>query len=55
MIVSDSFGIVTRLGVWLMPRPPVIRAFFGLVRISRAAVEDHRRGANSRGDPHEEY
>lgn len=28
LFVQSNLGIVTRLGVWLMPRPPVIRAFF---------------------------
>jgi 4-cresol dehydrogenase (hydroxylating) len=28
LLLQSNFGIVTRLGVWLMPRPPVIRAFF---------------------------
>ncbi len=27
LFVQSNFGIVTRAGVWLMPRPPVIRAF----------------------------
>ncbi len=30
LFVQSNFGIVTRLGVWLMPRPPVIRSFFFL-------------------------
>ncbi len=30
LFVQSNFGIVTRLGVWLMPRPPVIRTFFFL-------------------------
>ena len=28
LFLQSNFGIVTRLGVWLMPRPPVIRTFF---------------------------
>ncbi|MGH7905526.1 MAG: FAD-binding oxidoreductase [Candidatus Binataceae bacterium] len=28
LFVQSNFGIVTRIGIWLMPRPPVIRAFF---------------------------
>ncbi|WP_225412937.1 FAD-binding oxidoreductase [Stigmatella hybrida] len=28
LFVQSNLGIVTRMGVWLMPRPPVIRAFF---------------------------
>jgi 4-cresol dehydrogenase (hydroxylating) len=28
LFLQSNFGIVTRLGVWLMPRPPAIRAFF---------------------------
>jgi 4-cresol dehydrogenase (hydroxylating) flavoprotein subunit len=28
LFLQSNFGIVTRLGVWLMPRPPVVRAFF---------------------------
>jgi len=28
LFVQSSFGIVTRMGVWLMPRPPAIRGFF---------------------------
>jgi 4-cresol dehydrogenase (hydroxylating) len=27
LFVQSNFGIVTRVGMWLMPRPPVIRAF----------------------------
>jgi 4-cresol dehydrogenase (hydroxylating) len=30
LFLQSNFGIVTRLGVWLMPRPPAIRAFFFL-------------------------
>ncbi|NNL65506.1 MAG: FAD-dependent oxidoreductase, partial [Myxococcales bacterium] len=30
LFLQSNFGIVTRLGVWLMPRPPVIRSFFFL-------------------------
>jgi 4-cresol dehydrogenase (hydroxylating) flavoprotein subunit len=30
LFLQSNFCIVTRLGVWLMPRPPVIRAFFFL-------------------------
>jgi 4-cresol dehydrogenase (hydroxylating) len=28
LFVQSNLGIVTRMGVWLMPRPPVIRSFF---------------------------
>jgi 4-cresol dehydrogenase (hydroxylating) len=28
LFLQSNLGIVTRMGVWLMPRPPVIRAFF---------------------------
>ena len=28
LFVQSNFGITTRLGVWLMPRPPCIRGFF---------------------------
>lgn len=28
LFLQSNFGIVTRLGVWLMPRPPAIRTFF---------------------------
>jgi 4-cresol dehydrogenase (hydroxylating) len=28
LFLRSNFGIVTRLGVWLMPGPPVIRSFF---------------------------
>lgn len=28
LFVQSNLGIVTRMGVWLMPRPPVMRAFF---------------------------
>jgi 4-cresol dehydrogenase (hydroxylating) flavoprotein subunit len=28
LFVQSNLGIVTRLGVWLMPRPPVLRSFF---------------------------
>ncbi len=28
LFVQSSFGITTRMGVWLMPRPPVVRSFF---------------------------
>src|SRR5262245_52861946 len=28
LFLQSDFGIVTRLGVWLMPRPPAIRALF---------------------------
>jgi 4-cresol dehydrogenase (hydroxylating) len=28
LFLQSNFGIVTRLGIWLMPRPPVIRTFF---------------------------
>jgi len=28
LFLQSNFGIVTQLGVWLMPRPPVVRAFF---------------------------
>jgi 4-cresol dehydrogenase (hydroxylating) len=28
LFVQSNMGIVTRMGVWLMPRPPVIRSFF---------------------------
>jgi len=28
LFLQSNFGIVTRLGVWLMPRPPALRAFF---------------------------
>lgn len=28
LFLQSNFGIVTQLGVWLMPRPPVIRTFF---------------------------
>jgi 4-cresol dehydrogenase (hydroxylating) len=28
LFLQSNFGIVTRMGVWLMPRPPAIRAFF---------------------------
>jgi 4-cresol dehydrogenase (hydroxylating) len=28
LFLQSNFGIVTRLGLWLMPRPPVIRTFF---------------------------
>jgi len=27
LFVQSNFGIVTRVGMWLMPRPPVIRSF----------------------------
>src|SRR5690606_5918905 len=27
LFVQSNFGIVTRMGIWLMPRPPVIRSF----------------------------
>jgi 4-cresol dehydrogenase (hydroxylating) len=30
LFLQSNFGIVTRMGVWLMPRPPVIRSFFFL-------------------------
>ena len=30
LFLQSNFGIVTRLGVWLMPRPPAIRSFFFL-------------------------
>jgi len=30
LFVQSNFGIVTRLGVWLMPRPAAIRTFFFL-------------------------
>jgi 4-cresol dehydrogenase (hydroxylating) flavoprotein subunit len=30
LFLQSNFGIVTRFGVWLMPRPSVIRAFFFL-------------------------
>ncbi len=30
LFLQSNFGIVTRLGVWLMPRPPAIRTFFFL-------------------------
>ena len=30
IFLQANFGIVTRMGVWLMPRPPVIRSFFFL-------------------------
>ncbi len=30
LFLQSNFGIVTRLGVWLMPRPPAVRAFFFL-------------------------
>jgi len=28
LFLQSNFGVVTRLGVWLMPRPPAIRVFF---------------------------
>jgi 4-cresol dehydrogenase (hydroxylating) len=28
LFLQSNFGIVTRMGVWLMPRPPGMRAFF---------------------------
>jgi 4-cresol dehydrogenase (hydroxylating) len=28
LFVQSNLGIVTRMGVWLMPRPPVVRSFF---------------------------
>jgi 4-cresol dehydrogenase (hydroxylating) flavoprotein subunit len=28
LFLQSNFGIVTRMGVWLMPRPPAIRSFF---------------------------
>jgi 4-cresol dehydrogenase (hydroxylating) len=28
LFVQSNMGIVTRMGVWLMPRPPVVRSFF---------------------------
>jgi 4-cresol dehydrogenase (hydroxylating) len=28
LFLQSNFGIITRMGVWLMPRPPAIRAFF---------------------------
>jgi 4-cresol dehydrogenase (hydroxylating) flavoprotein subunit len=28
LFLQSNYGIVTRMGVWLMPRPPAIRAFF---------------------------
>jgi len=28
LFLQSNYGIVTRLGIWLMPRPPVIRSFF---------------------------
>ena len=28
LFVQSNFGIVTRLGLWLMPRPPALRTFF---------------------------
>lgn len=28
LFVQSSYGITTRMGVWLMPRPPAIRGFF---------------------------
>jgi 4-cresol dehydrogenase (hydroxylating) len=28
LFVQSNLGIVTRMGVWLMPRPPVLRSFF---------------------------
>lgn len=28
LFVQSSFGIATRMGVWLMPRPPALRSFF---------------------------
>ncbi len=30
LFLQSNFGVVTRMGVWLMPRPPVIRTFFFL-------------------------
>jgi 4-cresol dehydrogenase (hydroxylating) len=30
LFLQSNFGIVTRMGVWLMPRPPAIRSFFFL-------------------------
>lgn len=28
LFLQSNFGIVTRMGVWLMPRPPALRSFF---------------------------
>lgn len=28
LFLQSNFGVVTRMGVWLMPRPPVLRTFF---------------------------
>ncbi|MDY7224930.1 FAD-binding oxidoreductase [Hyalangium rubrum] len=28
LFIQSNLGIVTRMGVWLMPRPPVVRSFF---------------------------
>jgi len=28
LFVQSNLGIITRMGVWLMPRPPVVRSFF---------------------------
>jgi 4-cresol dehydrogenase (hydroxylating) flavoprotein subunit len=28
LFLQSNFGIVTRMGVWLMPRPPALRVFF---------------------------
>ncbi|OYO05962.1 FAD-binding oxidoreductase [Enemella evansiae] len=28
LFLQSNLGIVTRMGIWLMPRPPVIRSFF---------------------------